>query len=1234
MAGMRLVVTSFTVGLLQVCCLSAQSTWTQLSPQGPIPPARYSHAAVYNPTSNRLIVFGGAAGPGGSYTNDVWVMANANGVGTPSWIQLFANGAPGSPPPRLQHSAVYDVANNRMIVFGGFAPNLSEYNDVWVLTNADGTGGTPAWIQLTPLGSTPARCNHGAIYDATSNRMIIFLGDTRGYLFPGFSENATDVWALANANGLGGTPVWSQLSPSGSPPPGRWVNSINSAYDPASNRLILYGGVAGKPNDQFTYGDSWVLTNANGLTGTPAWQQLSPTGTAPIARSGTSGFYDAATNRMVIYGGTFDPGDYPSLADTWILSNANGIGTPFWQQVLPQGTQIPARRLHQAVYDNLRNLMIIYGGQLTAGSSLPSTSETWVLSDANGLGVSQQLRIDAVTPNHGGNAGTVTVQLTGAGFQSGAGVKLTGLGPDVLGANTQWIDAGVVTTTFNLTGTLQGSRTITLTNPDSSSVALMGGFTVDQGGTPQLSMDILGRPQLRLGASQNYYLLISNHGNVDASSLATSIAVSAPSSAQNFDVSPLADVYQSATVGQVQSFVIPSLPAGSTESIPLTLTAPFNATAFSLRAQYQSLSASLASASRSQSTTTSSTASSLLGGLLFGPPLFDGCSQPLQGCSACNSSWNAYNAQLNLATNAQTASHQADLAFDYEALLVASDITEGLAATAEIALIAPQFLGAIGLAGDSASQLAVGTLLQYGHDAFKGLLVNDPTSGITATGNLALNISQFKAIYNAQFAPLVKTAAQQAVANEFLAALGGLETVVGSISSAWTTLNQLWSERRDSRNIFSGANANLCAAASSYLQCLNTSCGGGKSLPPDTGTDAADLQGTTVSSLDPNAKIGASGIGPLRYVSGAGLQPYAIYFENQSAATAPAQSVTITDTLNNNLDLTALMLGSITFPSQLVTPPPIPLSVSPFTTTVDLRPTTNLLVKVTASLNTATATLTATFQSLDPTTNQPPTDPLAGFLPPGAEGSVFFSILPKSTATTGTVISNTATVVFDVNAPINTPTWTNTIDNTPPTSHVSTLPAQNGSIFSVQWSGTDIGAGVGTFTIYVSDDGAPSFAPWLSQTTATSSSYNGQIGHSYSFYSIARDLVGNIELAKTSPDATTQVTHPSQVPSSAVSVTASGLAYSRVSQTFNGTVTIQNISSQTVYGPFEVVFTGLTSGVALLNPTGFYNANAYLAFPNLASLPPGQSATANVQFKNSSSTAITFVPVVYSGSLN
>jgi len=87
---------------------------------------------------------------------------------------------------------------------------------------------------------------------------------------------------------------------------------------------------------------------------------------------------------------------------------------------------------------------------------------------------------------------------------------------------------------------------------------------------------------------------------------------------------------------------------------------------------------------------------------------------------------------------------------------------------------------------------------------------------------------------------------------------------------------------------------------------------------------------------------------------------------------------------------------------------------------------------------------------------------------------------------------------------------------------------------------------------------------------------------------------------------------PTAVPPSQVSTTASGLAYSRVSQTFNGTVSISNISSTAISGPLKIVFFGMPSGVTLINSTGNLSGTPYLTLPAIASLAPGQSVTVSV----------------------
>ncbi len=105
------------------------------------------------------------------------------------------------------------------------------------------------------------------------------------------------------------------------------------------------------------------------------------------------------------------------------------------------------------------------------------------------------------------------------------------------------------------------------------------------------------------------------------------------------------------------------------------------------------------------------------------------------------------------------------------------------------------------------------------------------------------------------------------------------------------------------------------------------------------------------------------------------------------------------------------------------------------------------------------------------------------------------------------------------------------------------------------------------------------------------------------------------------------------IPPSQVATTASGLAYSRVTQTFNGTVTLKNIGTSAITGPFQIFFYGMPARVTLVNATGSLAGIAYLTVSAVTSLAPGQSVTVSVQFKNPSNTKITFTPQIYSGSI-
>ena len=80
----------------------------------------------------------------------------------------------------------------------------------------------------------------------------------------------TDVWVLSGANGLAGSPIWDELFPAGGPPPAR-VAYVTDANDAVSNRLIVFGGFTG-PNPLGILeflNDVWVLELVPALEVTP-----------------------------------------------------------------------------------------------------------------------------------------------------------------------------------------------------------------------------------------------------------------------------------------------------------------------------------------------------------------------------------------------------------------------------------------------------------------------------------------------------------------------------------------------------------------------------------------------------------------------------------------------------------------------------------------------------------------------------------------------------------------------------------------------------------------------------------------------------------------------------------------------------------------------------------------------------------------------------------------------------
>ncbi|WP_020467969.1 Calx-beta domain-containing protein [Zavarzinella formosa] len=301
-----------------------------------------------------------------------------------------------------------------------------------------------------------------------------------------------------------------------------------------------------------------------------------------------------------------------------------------------------------------------------------------------------------------------------------------------------------------------------------------------------------------------------------------------------------------------------------------------------------------------------------------------------------------------------------------------------------------------------------------------------------------------------------------------------------------------------------------------------------------------DSSTSSVTSQDPNDLIGPAGYGSQHYVTANSDLPYRIDFENDASATAPAQQVVVTNQLSANLDWSTFQFTGFGFGDISRA---APANTQNYQTVVPLKYNgVTFEADVSVSFDFTTGQLRVVFQSVDPNTSLPP-DVLTGFLPPEdgtgrGQGYLTYTIRAKSGLTTGTLVTNVAQISFDNQTIIATDQKDPhdpsqgydpakrapvTIDADAPTAAVNPLPVYSATkTVPVTWGGADLGAGLDTFDVYVSTDGA-AFVPWLTNTTSTSATYTGVLGHVYGFAAVASDFVGNTQTIPVTAQASVRV---------------------------------------------------------------------------------------------------------------
>jgi hypothetical protein len=241
------------------------------------------------------------------------------------------------------------VEPGRMVMIGGVEITRSMqggtlFEETWVY---DVTSDT--WRDVT--GGIMFEPRHGSAvaYDTRSEVLVLFGGGASSPRWCGTgpmcaSPALDDTWIYDPH-----TNSWTEAELPAFPP-GRFGHAM--AYDAVGDRVVMFGG-ARMIDDLSAEGldDTWVYDADSGV-----WEQRSPQN-SPSARFGHAMTYDAASGRVILWGGwafgraDLDPAvwAYDLEADTWTEIPAQEGPSPVWDPVL--------------VYDAAREEVVLIGGR-------------------------------------------------------------------------------------------------------------------------------------------------------------------------------------------------------------------------------------------------------------------------------------------------------------------------------------------------------------------------------------------------------------------------------------------------------------------------------------------------------------------------------------------------------------------------------------------------------------------------------------------------------------------------------------------------------------------------------------------------------------------------------------------------------------------------------------------------------------------------------------------------------
>jgi hypothetical protein len=261
--------------------------WTQIT-TAHHPNSRFVGALGFDPATNKLILQGGFNGS--SWITETWTY---NGT---DWTQLTPTHAPVTNSSLRRPFSCYDPGNNNLVLWveidastaygltylwngtdwiaqsptnkpphrlspltydpripgvvlgpGSHQGTTFVYNDVWVWDGSDWTQDT-ATMPSPPFSSFNTYTEFLWEYSSFCHGAIMFSGSD------GNNDNMQQTWRYDNL-----AHAWTDLAPS-SPPTGRGGGSTFGSEDPATGKILMYGG--NSPTGSSLYNDTWLFSCA------------------------------------------------------------------------------------------------------------------------------------------------------------------------------------------------------------------------------------------------------------------------------------------------------------------------------------------------------------------------------------------------------------------------------------------------------------------------------------------------------------------------------------------------------------------------------------------------------------------------------------------------------------------------------------------------------------------------------------------------------------------------------------------------------------------------------------------------------------------------------------------------------------------------------------------------------------------------------------------------------------